>query len=182
MSVVSNLNCCQRMWLYTWVIIAYSHYDCPALKIFWLFKVKEVFKTVTNLIDYNVHGKCITDNRLRQYTVDMQCFNSISESSSEIVEEKLFHDNLTLLKSTEKCWLEWDLNSHLWDTGLLLYLLTYWAHWDWMWVFVQRKHMRCSCNNFFNFFSTSFNHSQYFLVDFGCVRLSWNNLSSYTAE
>ena len=42
-----------------------------------------------------------------------------------------FHDNLTLPKSTEKCRLERDLNSHLRDTGLLLYLVSYWVHRDW---------------------------------------------------
>ena len=43
----------------------------------------------------------------------MQCFNFISESSSEVHAQKFFHDNLTLPKSTEKCCLERDLNSHL---------------------------------------------------------------------
>ena len=38
---------------------------------------------------------------------------------------EIFHDNLTLPKSTEKCWLEWDFNSHLRDTGPPLYLLGY---------------------------------------------------------
>ena len=41
-----------------------------------------------------------------------------------------FPGNLTLLESTEKCWLKWDLNSHLRDTGLLLYLLSYRVHRD----------------------------------------------------
>ena len=30
---------------------------------------------------------------------------------------EVLHNNLTKPKSTEKCWLEWDLNSHLRDTG-----------------------------------------------------------------
>ena len=48
----------------------------------------------------------------------VQCFNSISESSSEIyMNRKCFHDNLTLPKSTEKSLLERALNSHLRDTG-----------------------------------------------------------------
>ena len=33
---------------------------------------------------------------------------------------KAFHGNLTLPKSTEKCWFEWDL---IWDNGPPLYLL-----------------------------------------------------------
>ena len=45
------------------------------------------------------------------------------------VNHETFH-KLTLPKSTEKCWLEWDLNSHLWDTGLPVYLLSYWVHRD----------------------------------------------------
>ena len=42
-----------------------------------------------------------------------------------------FRDNVTLLKSTEKCWLERNLNSHLRDTGPPLYLLSYRVHRDW---------------------------------------------------
>ena len=35
---------------------------------------------------------------------------------------EILHYNLTLLKSSEKCWLERDLNSHLRDTDLPLYV------------------------------------------------------------
>ena len=44
---------------------------------------------------------------------------------------EISHDNLTLTRSTEKCWLERDLNSHLQDTGPPLYLLNYRIHRDW---------------------------------------------------
>ena len=41
-------------------------------------------------------------------------------------------DILTLWKSTEKfCWLEWDLELRLRDTGRLLYLLSYRVHRNW---------------------------------------------------
>ena len=78
---------------------------------------------------------------------DVQCFNSISESFSEINEQRIFHENRPLLQSTEKCSLERDLTSHLqFERGP-----------------VPR---RCE------FKSRS---SQHFLVDFGSVRLSCKN-------
>ena len=40
-----------------------------------------------------------------------------------------------------------DLNSHLWDTGLPLYLLSYRIHWDWRRVFIEFKCTGYSCNN-----------------------------------
>ena len=62
-----------------------------------------------------------------------------------------FHDNLTLPKSTENCWLERHWNSHIRDTGLPLYLLSFRIHRDWrrvlstrrigipkVWVFIRR--------------------------------------------
>ena len=55
----------------------------------------------------------------------------------DIHEQKFFHDNLTLPKSTEKRWLEWDLKLHLRDTGPPLYLLSYRVHRDWRRVFIQ---------------------------------------------
>ena len=59
----------------------------------------------------------------------------------------LFHGNLTLLESTEKCWLEQDLNLHLWDTGLTVNLLSYQVHRVWRQVFIELKCMRYSHNN-----------------------------------
>ena len=46
--------------------------------------------------------------------------------------QKFFHGNLTLPKSTGKCWVERGLNSHLRDTGPPLYLLNYRVHRDWI--------------------------------------------------
>ena len=46
--------------------------------------------------------------------------------------KETFHDNLTLPKSVEKCWLERDLNSHLRDTSPPLYLLSYRVHLNWI--------------------------------------------------
>ena len=60
---------------------------------------------------------------------------------------KTFHDNLTLQKSIEKCWLERDLNSHIRDTGPPLYLLSYRVHRDWRRVFIQFKYTRYSRDN-----------------------------------
>ena len=60
---------------------------------------------------------------------------------------EIFHDNLTLPKSTEKCWLELDLNSHLRDTNPPLYLLSYRVHRDWRRVFIQIKCTRYSRDN-----------------------------------
>ena len=62
-------------------------------------------------------------------------------------ELKFFHDNLTLPKSTEKCLLEWDLNSHFRDTGPPLYLLSCRVHRDWRRVFIQFKRTRYSRNS-----------------------------------
>ena len=39
--------------------------------------------------------------------------------------KEIFHDNLSLPKSTEICWLERDLNLHFRDTGPPLYLLSH---------------------------------------------------------
>ena len=52
--------------------------------------------------------------------------------------------NLTLPKSTEKCWLERDLNSHLRDTGPPLYLLSYRVHRESRRAFIQFKYTRYS--------------------------------------
>ena len=60
---------------------------------------------------------------------------------------EIFHDNLTLPKSAEKCWLERDLNSHLRDTRPPLYLLSYRVHGDWRRVLIQLKCMRYSRDN-----------------------------------
>ena len=62
-------------------------------------------------------------------------------------EQKYFHKNLTLPKSTEKCWLERHLNSHLRDTGPPLYMLSYRVHRDWRRVFIQIKRTRYSRDN-----------------------------------
>ena len=63
----------------------------------------------------------------------------------------LWNDNFTIKlhcwSQLKKCWLEWDLNSHLQDTGLLLYLLSYWVHGDWRRVFIQFRCTRYSCDN-----------------------------------
>ena len=61
---------------------------------------------------------------------------------------EICHDNLTLPKSTEKCWRERDLRSHLRDTGPPLYMFSYRAHRDWRQVFIQLNSMRCSREKF----------------------------------
>ena len=71
----------------------------------------------------------------------------VSESSSEIHEQKCFRDNLTLPKSTHKCWLGRDLNSHLQDIDLPLYLLSYQFNRIWRPVFIQLQYTRYCRDN-----------------------------------
>ena len=59
----------------------------------------------------------------------------------------IFHDNLTLPKSTQKCWLEQGLNSYVRDTGLPLFLLSYRVHRDCRRAFIQLKCTRYSRDN-----------------------------------
>ena len=61
--------------------------------------------------------------------------------------QKFFHDDLTLPKSSKECWLEWDLNSHLWDADPPLYLLSYRVHREWRRVLIHFKCTRYSRDN-----------------------------------
>ena len=99
-------------------------------------------------------------------------------SSSTIPQEQLtakksFHNHLTLPKSTEKCLLEQDLNSHLRDTGLFLFMYL----WGWFWNRNETLHAPVSWRCKFQFRS-----SQHFSVDFGSVRISWKHFFSRIFE
>ena len=56
------------------------------------------------------------------------------------INRRFFYDNLTRPKSTEKFWIERDLNSHLRHTCPPLYLLNYRVHRDWRRVLIQIKY------------------------------------------
>lgn len=58
-----------------------------------------------------------------------------------ILHRKTWRENSIMISYTAevnwKYWLEWDLNWHLWDSSLLLYLLNYYANRGWRWVFSE---------------------------------------------
>ena len=77
--------------------------------------------------------------------VDWICY--FCRLKKQTKQNRIFHDNLTLPKSTEKCWLKRDLNSHLRDTCPPLFLLSCRVHRDWRRVFIQLKRKRYSPDN-----------------------------------
>ena len=86
-----------------------------------------------------------------QYELFQQWFLRLrwrEQRASDKTSTENFHDNLTLSKSTGKCWLERDLNSHFRETGPPLYLLSYRGHRDWKRVFKQLKCTRYFRDNF----------------------------------
>ena len=60
--------------------------------------------------------------------MDVQYFNSVSESSSRYYETKTLQLTYTA-EVNWKSWLEPDFNSRLRDTGPPLYLVSYRIHW-----------------------------------------------------
>ena len=93
-------------------------------------------------LDTVIHMECWrTREKRKKHDPFLMCFLTLRKSSNIF---NVFHDNLTLPKSTEKCWLERNLNSHLRDTGPPLCLLNDRVHRDWRRVFIQLKCTRYS--------------------------------------
>ena len=91
-----------------------------------------------------------------------------------------FHDNLTLPKSAEKCWLQQYLNSHLRDTGLPLYLLSYRVHRDWRRVFIQFKCTRYSRDNLTLIHERMCSVVFFFTISESSSEIHMNRLSRWT--
>ena len=124
-----------RIWTHTFGIPG-CHFTCWAIKST---GIESKFLSNLSAWDILTTTSCLS---MRGCAVFQFYFRIILR---DIHEQKFFYDNLTLPKSTEKCWLEWNLNLHLWDTGPPLYLLSYWVCRDWRQVFTQLNCTKYFC-------------------------------------
>ena len=139
-------QCTGHIWLavHGWLDVFLGNKDALCPKIFALIYV--LWHSIFNLsiiADITWFTECsIAFNSKNKHSCNIYAlFKYINQVTLEI-----FHDILTLPKSTEKYWLQQDLNSHLWYTSPPLYLLSYQVHRDWRRVFIQLKCTRYSRN------------------------------------